>query len=1112
MKQRLKSLFPESLIAEQYRMSLLQVYNWGTFSDLHSIPIAKEGFLFVGRSGSGKSTLLDALSALLVPPQWRGFNAAARDGDKGKHDRNLAFYVRGAWGNQTDADSGEIATQFLRTGTTWSALALEYRTISGKIITLVALYILRGQHTRSTDVHSHFMIAERSFDLKTELSDFSADLDIRKLKQKLVDVFHADKFKPYSERLCMLLNIDNEMALKLLHKTQSAKNLGDLNLFLREYMLEEPETFSVADRLISEFAELDAAHQTVVIARDQVKILSLAREEYLELQNADQTLLSLDELRAGIDIYCINRQKELLHIEINKLETEKIGAVGQEKSQQEIVDQLKDHLRRLENQHRAEGGERIEILKTEILRAEQNKQQRLEKRSLVAQACEKLALTLPNNSHGYAELISHARDFNESWQQSRENHENKRDELRDKKREITEEFSHVRQEVDSLRRQPSNIPSQMLALRQRIAAAAGLQDTDLPFAGELIEVREEEAPWRGAIERVLHGFALSLLVSERHYALILGFVNETQLGNRLVYYRIGQLSDAHGLITQNSLFHKIIFKKNENAHWLENEIKRRFNYTCVDSLQELRKTERALTREGLVRHSQSQHEKDDRRIIDDKKHWILGFDNQEKLRLYEQKAHLLADELNKLDNEIKAIEESQQKQYEKATIYHSIVNIAWNEIDVASSLDQVAALQHEFEQLHMGNAALKLLDEKIIEQEKIVKQKEIKLTEIKSALHTLEMNIKNYRAELEKLEIQPIIQLTPWQQSGLDEYFQRQALLSLKNIHEIVRKVENAITTEHQKISTIRAEQKNTIERIFQQFKNRWPQDGADLDASLASTAEFLAKLTRIELDGLPAHEERFFNMLRNQSVENLAALSTHLSQARKDIIHRMELVNESLAEANYNPGTHLKIEVSDRQLEAVKYFRTQIREVLDYALGDDRDFAEQRFATLRSLVNQLSGQDPEQQRWRLQVLDVRLHVEFLAKEYDAAGKELEVYQSGAGKSGGQREKLATTCLAAALCYQLGGQQGGVPLYAAVVLDEAFSKADNEFTQEVMKVFMGFGFQMIVATPFKSVMTLEPFIAGACVVEIDERKCSRTMQISYNHSEKCLDLPRETTT
>lgn len=80
----------------QFRMCRLQVYNWGTFHGLHDIAIAERGFLFVGRSGSGKSTLLDAIATLLTPPQWLSYNAAAREGERHRRDRNLVSYVRGA--------------------------------------------------------------------------------------------------------------------------------------------------------------------------------------------------------------------------------------------------------------------------------------------------------------------------------------------------------------------------------------------------------------------------------------------------------------------------------------------------------------------------------------------------------------------------------------------------------------------------------------------------------------------------------------------------------------------------------------------------------------------------------------------------------------------------------------------------------------------------------------------------------------------------------------------------------------------------------------------------------------------------------------------------------
>jgi uncharacterized protein YPO0396 len=280
------------------------------------------------------------------------------------------------------------------------------------------------------------------------------------------------------------------------------------------------------------------------------------------------------------------------------------------------------------------------------------------------------------------------------------------------------------------------------------------------------------------------------------------------------------------------------------------------------------------------------------------------------------------------------------------------------------------------------------------------------------------------------------------------------------------------------------------------------------MDATLASAPDFLALLQRLERDGLPRHEKRFFDMLREQSSENLAALNARLSQARKEIRERMEVVNEGLAEAEFNPGTHLQIEVSDRHLPDVREFNAQVSEILSHAWAADRAQAEERrFVRLKALVDRLAGEQAEARRWRELVLDVRLHVEFIGRELDAEGREVEIYRSGAGKSGGQREKLATTCLAAALRYQLGGSEGGLPGYAAVVLDEAFGKADNEFTELAMNIFCKFGFQMIVATPLKSVMTLEPFIGGACFVDIAERKRSATLPIAYDHSQQRLDLP-----
>ncbi|WP_426806360.1 hypothetical protein, partial [Stenotrophomonas sp. SrG] len=78
------------------------------------------------------------------------------------------------------------------------------------------------------------------------------------------------------------------------------------------------------------------------------------------------------------------------------------------------------------------------------------------------------------------------------------------------------------------------------------------------------------------------------------------------------------------------------------------------------------------------------------------------------------------------------------------------------------------------------------------------------------------------------------------------------------------------------------------------------------------------------------------------------------------------------------------------------------LRDVLSPPPTDERDAPEPHFAVRRELVKRLGAQEGEDKRWRENVLDVRLHVEFSGVELDAATREqVEIYRSGAGKSGG---------------------------------------------------------------------------------------------------------------
>lgn len=344
----------------QFRICQLQVFNWGTFSDIHTIPISERGFLFVGRSGTGKSTLLDAFSALLTPPRWIDFNAAAREADRSGRDRSLVTYIRGAWAEQKDGESGEIATRYLRSSTTWSALALCYQNTNGQSVTLVQIFWLRGNSNSSGDIKRQYLVFERPFDLQ-ELEDFGqSNFDVRKLKATFPEVFIRDEFRPYCERFSRLLGIESDMALRLLHKTQSAKNLGDLNTFLRDFILDKPQTFEVADRLVSEFGELNAAHQAVVTAREQIETLAPAREQHQQIQLLQAQTNDLDELQQGINSYRELRRIELLKQHLTTLHVQSNGTAGEVNAYQQALDNHRARSRDLQQQHRELGGDRIE--------------------------------------------------------------------------------------------------------------------------------------------------------------------------------------------------------------------------------------------------------------------------------------------------------------------------------------------------------------------------------------------------------------------------------------------------------------------------------------------------------------------------------------------------------------------------------------------------------------------------------------------------------------------------------------------------------------------------------------------------------------------------------
>jgi uncharacterized protein YPO0396 len=1095
--------------SDQFRLARIQTFNWGTFSNVFDFLIPAQGYLFVGPSGSGKSTILDAHAALMTPPKWVDFNVAAREAERHGRDRNVMTYLRGAWAQQT-GDGGEYVSQYLRSGTTWSAIAETYRNEQGRVVVLAQVLWVRGNSTAPADAKRVFLTLEREFDVQ-ELEFFAKnEFDARRFKHDLPDAKVHTEFSAYQERFRRLLGIDNERALRLLHKSQSAKNLGDLNVFLRDFMLDEPEAFGIATSLVNEFGELNEAHQEVVAARKQIQTLKPARDEYLELDRGNNERNGLQAIQTAIDQYREHRRKQLVDDRIAELEVDKEGSKQEALRLTQIVDDEFVKLTDLQRQKVNLGADVLDRLEGDIKAAEAEKPGRIAKRDQAAAACKVMGWAVPESVVWLVQRVDAAKQRVLKARDLSKEVEDRKDQLKIDHRLVSEEFTKTVAEVKALERQKSNLSARLVNLRERMACDLSIPEEQLPFVGELVEVRSDATEWRGAIERVLGGFARSVLVDDKHYLAVSAYLNERDIGERLVYFRTIQQSSGR-TPGQDSLVRKLNLAGGNFGDWVREELKHSFDLECAETLQAFRNASRAVTREGSVKHNTMRHEKNDRYSVNERSQWVLGFDNKEKLTLYKNKAAELGGRISELQTALDKIRDEADLQQEQLLHCQNLSNLTWNDVDVGALLTRIDDLKARLKAEREARPDLAVLDDRIKAQEGVHSTAVGKKNDEDAKGRGIAKEIDQLDGKLAELaRLWPGCDRPPaFAEQISARYAATGKELTLENIDQATGLVERGVNAELRALEGRLAELRNAIVQRFAEFNRIWPAVAGGLDATLASAEDYLAKLKRLEDDNLPAYEDRFFRLLREQSDQNLTLLATKLDEERSAIRTRMELVNESLRTAPFNSGTHLVIDTTDKSLEDVRLFRASLRESLSHSFSNDRDLAEERFKALAALVKRLASQETVDKNWRNLVLDVRQHVEFVARELDEDDIEVEVYRSGAGKSGGQRQKLAATCLAAALRYQLGGQDRALPSYSTVVLDEAFDKADAEFTAMAMNIFKTFGFQMIVATPLKSVMTLEPFIGGACFVHIKDRKKSAVIPIEYDGETQRLKLTRE---
>lgn len=1088
-----------------FRLKRLEIFNWGTF-DQKVWTLLPEGknSLLTGDIGSGKSTLVDAITTLLVPTQRIAYNKAAGAENK---ERGLRSYVLGHYKSERSEVTGTAKPVALRDHSSYSViLGVFHNAGYDQTITLAQVFWMKegqGQPER------FYVGAERDLSITDDFADFGSDIpQLRKrLRNAGADV--QDSFAKYGAWFRRRLGIDNEQAMELFHQTVSMKSVGNLTEFVRNHMLEPFDAAVRINALISHFDDLSRAHEAVLKAKHQRLLLEpLVADcdkhhdlvgEQERLRDCRESLKAwFSELKLGL----LDRRLELLTNDQQRLSSQK-------KRRLELRDRQRLEVDALKRAVAEQGGDRLDQLASEIRKQDderERRQQRFRRHAELLNAVGaspvrdemefvrlglQLGVRREQSGSEEAELQNQLTEWSVSLLQGRREHD------------------ALVSEIASLKARRSNIPLAQIKLRAAMCQALELAEDLIPFVGELLQVREEHRPWEGAIERILHSFGLALLVPDEHYPAVAAWVDRTHLAGRVVYFRVraarqAEPSDLH----PQSLVTKISVKPDSPFYpWLARELSYRFNYACCETPEQFRREVRALSLSGQVKGTGERHEKDDRHRLDDRSRYVLGWSNTQKITALEVAKDRLEERLGDIGSNIANAEK------QRALIRHQLESLAalneftdYREIDWAECATLVARLQDEKSQLEAASdallalaAQLKTLQDALQVTENEVSRLDQELGnvaskyEAASALHIettrLLLDIEaSVRLRLEALRVQVL----------------GERLLTVESCDNAEREVREALQREMDAEVKVLDRLRDKIIRAMGAFKDAYKLETSEFDADLNAVDEYRNLLDQLNRDDLPRFEQRFKELLNVNTLNEIANFNGQLARERETIKERIARINESLGQIDYNPGRYIVLESQLSPDIDVRDFQMQLRACTEGALtgSEDAQYSENKFLQVKTIIDRFRGREghaEQDRRWTAKVTDVRNWFLFAASErWREDDREHEHYPDSGGKSGGQKEKLAYTILAASLAYQFGLEWGAVRSrsFRFVVIDEAFGRGSDESAEYGLRLFKQLNLQLLIVTPLQKIHIIEPFVSSVGFVRNEGGKASQLRNLS----------------
>jgi uncharacterized protein YPO0396 len=1084
---------------EQFHLSRLQVINWGVFDGYHSIPFSEGGALIAGASGSGKSSLLDAISLGFLPFNRRNFNASGDNSAAGSNAgrRTVDKYVRGAWGQRSDGGTSKV--MYLRgDGTAWSAIAVSYTSNTGRTVTGLVLKWLTGE-SRS-DSSSRFVLADGDRDIEDVCNrwasgrfDTSVFKDDWRFSTKVESQYLAQLYATIGIRA-------SDAAQQLLGKAKSLKSVGGLEQFVREFMLDEPDSLARLPEALKQIDPLVEARELLAVAQRKRKILG-------DIEKIQQRYASESSDLGIIDL--VDQPMVRAYTDRVRLTQTPAQIASLDNTIDQLGNEYEDVTRSL-NLAKAEAdslngqisGSSASIgpLQSQVQAAEAQAEEISRRRATYESLLAAQGLDIPDTADEFwnlrEELTTQATELLARLDRGREASTDA---------EYTQKVARMARddaakELKRVEHVGSALPESAIAMREHICAAVGVDPGALPYIAELMDLRPEHSRWRVAVEKVLRGVGLRLLVPDSHYAAVLRFVNETNMRGRLQLHHVraalvGKAPvDAEANTLAGKLF--VVDPTHPCAAEATDVVAAAGDHICVDTPDVFPRFRRAVTDTGLYKDSDRLAIKDDRRPLKQAEYIYQG-DVRAKIDALTVDLATAEEDYQRARRAADDIAAERQLMRDRAAANKAICEQfpQWNHIDTETADKHADRLREQFEILLADHPDIEALSARAEECWAEIQT----LMTRRGAIQTRRDDLDVRRTRL--LELQERLAPT-FVSEPLTELLNRYAddvpvPLDLLNPEPHREAVFTTIRREREQLRESRRRSYDELARILNTFDTAFP-DAVPNDSEVFDERvhDYVGLCRHIDERELPEAYERMMRLVTEQAPDAILTLHRVAEQETRRISDQIARVNTGLGSVEFNRGTRLTLRATPRSLTAVaeltEIVRAISRRIAEVGLGDKQAILDQ-YADILRLRNRLASTAPEDKAWTRDALDVRNRFTFDCAEWDVRTDELIRTHSNAGdNSGGEQEKLMAFCLAGALSFNLaapgdaGDDEANKPVFAQLMLDEAFSKSDPQFAQQALQAFRKFGFQLVIVATVQNATTIQPYIDSVVMVSKKE--------------------------